>query len=254
MRRGRWIRRARWSGVVIILVSMSVYVVWLRQTPTTSRVEADYAWTQMLPNVAGRAGGRMVRAIVSSGDRCPVLMVGGHRREMRQRVSPVRAAFPVLMCEAEVDDTSETWVGNTGLPPRPIDPSVMLVIGDTGCRIAHFPPIQPCYDSGQWPFGPVAERAAASLAADKATSIVIHVGDYHYREKPCADDDLACAGTPYGDNWATWKADFFVPAGPLLTAAPWVFLRGNHENCARAGAGWRVLLRSAVGRPEWHLR
>jgi len=25
---------------------------------------------------------------------------------------------------------------------------------------------------------------------------------------------------------------------PLLTQAPWVFARGNHESCARSGQGW----------------
>src|SRR5207247_1363916 len=32
--------------------------------------------------------------------------------------------------------------------------------------------------------------------------------------------------------------DFYTPATPLLSAAPWVFIRGNHESCARAGQGW----------------
>lgn len=236
-RRARRIRRISLAGFAIVLVPACV--LWLRQLMAESRVEPDYVWAQMLPNGAGRSGGRMVRAIVTSGDRCPVLTINGNRGVMRQRAAPVHAAFPVLLCEAEVDDASETFVGSTRVPPRPADPAVMLVIGDTGCRIAHFPPIQPCNDNGQWPFGPVAEQAAATLASDKAASIIIHVGDYHYREKPCADDDLGCARTPYGDNWPTWKADFFDPARPLLTTAPWVLLRGNHENCARAGAGWQ---------------
>ncbi len=35
-----------------------------------------------------------------------------------------------------------------------------------------------------------------------------------------------------------WQADFFRPAAPLLAAAPWLFVRGNHESCGRAGLGW----------------
>jgi hypothetical protein len=236
-RRTRLIRRTVWACGLTVLVSL--YVVWLRRPPITGSVEPDYVWAQMLPNGAGQPGGRMVRAIVSSGDRCPVIVINGKRGELRRRLAPVRAAFPVLMCEMEVDNTSEIWIGNTRLPARPADPSTVLVIGDTGCRIAHFPPVQRCHDSGQWPFGQVAERAAATLAADNAASLIIHVGDYHYREKPCADDDLGCGETPYGDNWETWRADFFNPARPLLAAAPWVILRGNHENCSRAGAGWQ---------------
>src|SRR5262249_51867273 len=35
-----------------------------------------------------------------------------------------------------------------------------------------------------------------------------------------------------------WQADLFTPARPLLQAAPWVMVRGNHELCNRAGQGW----------------
>ncbi len=74
---------------------------------------------------------------------------------------------------------------------------------------------------------------------------MIHVGDYYYRETPCPDGDAACAGSPYGDRWATWKAEVFDPAAPLLAAAPWVFVRGNHEECKRGGAGWFRLFDAA---------
>ncbi|HUB84365.1 MAG TPA: metallophosphoesterase, partial [Rhizomicrobium sp.] len=68
------------------------------------------------------------------------------------------------------------------------------------------------------------------------------VGDYLYREDPCPAGDTGCAGTPYGDNWPAWAADFFTPAAPLLASSPWVFLRGNHEDCERSGPGWLRLL------------
>jgi hypothetical protein len=51
-----------------------------------------------------------------------------------------------------------------------------------------------------------------------------------------------CKGSPYGDNWDTWKADFFKPAAPLLAVAPWIATRGNHEICARAGLGFMLFL------------
>ncbi len=71
---------------------------------------------------------------------------------------------------------------------------------------------------------------------------MIHVGDYLYRENACPLGNTGCANTPHGDNWPTWNADFFTPAAPLLAAAPWVFVRGNHEDCQRAGPGWLRLL------------
>lgn len=68
---------------------------------------------------------------------------------------------------------------------------------------------------------------------------MIHVGDYEYRENPCATQKTAaCAGSPWGYGWDAWKADFFTPGAPLLAAAPWIAVRGNHEDCARAGQGW----------------
>ncbi|WP_183199986.1 metallophosphoesterase, partial [Burkholderia pseudomallei] len=41
-----------------------------------------------------------------------------------------------------------------------------------------------------------------------------------------------------GYGWDAWRADLFEPAAPLLAKAPWVVVRGNHEECARAGQGW----------------
>ena len=71
---------------------------------------------------------------------------------------------------------------------------------------------------------------------------MIHVGDYYYRETPCPPLLKICSGSPFGDKWATWKAEVFDPARGLLAAAPWVFARGNHEDCARGGKGWFRLL------------
>ncbi len=53
-------------------------------------------------------------------------------------------------------------------------------------------------------------------------------------------------------------ADFFTPTAPLLAAAPWVMVRGNHEVCNRAGQGWyryldrprRRQLRRPTGRED----
>jgi hypothetical protein len=41
---------------------------------------------------------------------------------------------------------------------------------------------------------------------------------------------------------AAWQADFFAPAGKLLTVAPWIFVRGNYELCSRTGPGFLYLL------------
>ena len=75
---------------------------------------------------------------------------------------------------------------------------------------------------------------------------MIHVGDYYYRETACPEGVTVCAGSPFGDRWDTWAAEFFDPAAPLLKAAPWIFARGNHETCDRGGKGWFLLLDAAA--------
>lgn len=128
--------------------------------------------------------------------------------------------------------------------PLPVsDPQRIVVFGDTGCRIKG-KTLQDCSDPAKWPFARIAAEAAR-LKPD----LVLHVGDYLYREGACPPDFAGCTGTPFGDNWPTWNADFFAPAGPLLAAAPWVIVRGNHEECSRAGPGWLRLLGPVAHNP-----
>lgn len=122
--------------------------------------------------------------------------------------------------------------------PVPGDPPAIgriVVLGDTGCRVKG-KAVQPC-DDAHWPL-----NSLAIHAADKHPDLVIHVGDYLYRET-CPNDAASCPGFNHGNNWATWSDDFFTPARALLEAAPWVIVRGNHEICSRAGGlGWAQLL------------
>ncbi|MGS0757955.1 metallophosphoesterase, partial [Roseateles sp. GG27B] len=92
---------------------------------------------------------------------------------------------------------------------------------------------QDCNDPAAWPFAAVARSAAA-----KRPDLVVHIGDMHYRESPCPADRSGCSGSAWGYGDDAWQADFFRPAAPLLAAAPWLFVRGNHESCGRAGLGW----------------
>jgi hypothetical protein len=122
------------------------------------------------------------------------------------------------------------------LPLSVSDPTRIVVFGDSGCRIKG-ELLQDCRDSGKWPFARIAAEAAR-LKPD----LVLHVGDYVSREMACPANAPVCTGMPYGDNWQSWNADFFAPATPLLAAAPWVIVRGNHEDCSREGSGWLRLL------------
>jgi hypothetical protein len=184
------------------------------------------AWVELGP------GGAVIARVIVDRAACPNIDLNGQPRPMQVRAGP-SAAFAVLVCELTVPPgTTSAVVEGRALPlPRP-NPQRIVVLGDTGCRIASFA-AQACNDPAAWPWARVA-RSAASFAPD----LVIHVGDYLYREAPCPTGFAGCAGSPFGDNWPTWQADFFGPAEPLLRAAPWVVVRGNHEDCNREGLGW----------------
>ena len=146
------------------------------------------------------------------------------------------SVFPVTVCERNVPQNARAVrVASRTLALPPPEPRRILVLADTGCRLSSWGTgtWQACNDPIAWPFG-----AIATVAARTAPDVVVHVGDYHYRESACPSADAACAGSPWGYGWDTWRADFFFPAAPLLAAAPWIFVRGNHEECARAGQGW----------------
>jgi hypothetical protein len=155
------------------------------------------------------------------------------------RRAPASDIFPVVGCEATVPfGTASAEIGDQQLPLPAGPVRRIAVIGDTGCRVNDWEKkYQACNDAGVWPFAQVA-RAVADWDPD----LIIHVGDYLYRESPCPAAVAGCQGSPHGDNWATWDADFFTPASPLLGAAPWVFMRGNHETCDRNPVGWFMFL------------
>jgi hypothetical protein len=192
----------------------------------------DRAWVEL----TGR--GQELRFVTAAPD-CPAAELDGQPAAMHVRAPP-GGGFAVSVCALEVPaGVKEARIGQWRAPLLARPPRRILIFGDTGCRLKGAA-VQACNDPRKWPFALVAARAAAMKP-----DLVIHVGDYYYRETPCPADDAGCAGSPHGDNWPTWDAEFFTPAGPLLDAAPWVLVRGNHESCSRGGAGWFRLLDAA---------
>lgn len=191
---------------------------------------ADVAWVEL-----GGQGKVLVRAVVEAAS-CPQAEVDGRGLALRLRAGPV-AGFENLVCEAEIPrgSRSASLLGRPLPLPKP-QVEKIVVFGDTGCRLRGLN-VQACDDPKAWPFARV-----AALAAAERPDLVIHVGDYYYRETACPLDWRGCAQSPHGDAWATWRADFIDPAAPLLAAAPFVFARGNHETCERGGHGWFRLL------------
>jgi hypothetical protein len=177
-----------------------------------------------------------VRVVVSGVSACPRVVADGNAVEARQR-GAADGNFAMTVCVADVPAaTAALTIDGKKLPTLPARVNRIAVFGDTGCQIEG-KALQDCNNPKAWPFPVVAERAAG-----RKPDLVIDVGDYYYRESACPAGRAGCAGSPHGDNWPAWKEDFFDPAAPLLAAAPWVMVRGNHEVCKRGGKGWFRLL------------
>jgi hypothetical protein len=216
--------------------------------------QVESAWVEL-----GSGGTAIARALTAAAT-CPNIAVnGGTPQPMNLRIvagtEPLRtttstalgpqfskpSVFPINTCELPLPaGTTSAVVAGLTLPLPKANPTKMIVIGDTGCRMKAANPasgdqFQGCNDPSQngYPF-----QALANLAASLQPDVVLHVGDYQYRENECPPDQANCAGSPWGYGWDTWEADFFRPAANLLAAAPWIVTRGNHEQCTRAGQGW----------------
>jgi len=215
-----------WRGVFFLLMTSGA----LSAQPRPA--EPLFAWVELVDGGVAEA-----RAVVE-GAVCPELEIDGQRRTMQVRAAPDLAAFPQTVCSLALPTgAAHVSIGDHALPPPPPgEIRRVVVMGDTGCRI-HDPKLQACNDPKAWPFAELMVRAAA-----EKPDLVIHVGDYYYRETACPPTYQGCANSPHGDIWPSWQADFFDPARPLLSAAPWVFARGNHEACNRGGKGWDRLL------------
>jgi Calcineurin-like phosphoesterase len=203
----------------------------------------------------------LARVVVDGADQpCPTLSPGAIA--MVPRTNPNPSTFDVTVCEAVLAFGQTLRVGDTGptLPAVAAEARRIVVVGDTGCYSG-----QGCSDPATWPFG-----AFAAAAAEDPPDLVVHVGDYNYRGTPGtievdgeklgpynAGDGLPppqclnpvhpyvsqnVPGRSAWDSWQTWRDDFFLPAEPLLAAGPWVFARGNHELCSRAGPGYFYFL------------
>ncbi|MEF8767622.1 MAG: metallophosphoesterase [Candidatus Accumulibacter phosphatis] len=210
-------------------------------------------WTQL-----GTQDTISLRAIVAATDACPTAIVDGRTLPLlpRTRATPPNTparnnpafepGFAVLSCELDLPRSArQASIDGQAMPMLRTDTRRIVVIGDTGCRVkvpADSPgdPIQDCSSSADWPW-----RRIAVAAARTQPDLVIHLGDYHYREycdQPALCSPLRDNGVVVGYDWAGWHADFFAPATPLLAAAAWVTVRGNHEGCDRGGEGWMRFL------------
>lgn len=203
--------------------------------------------------VLGENGAAVAR-VVTTDAQCPMIQLDERNVQMDLRAAPTSEAlrptrsapadskpsdFPIRTCETAIPPgTRQAKIGELPLPLPKHEIDRIVVIGDTGCRLKKSEnAYQACNDQNLYPFAKV-----AAAAANWKPDLVVHVGDYQYRENKCPENNPGCAGSPWGYGWDTWQADFFKPGAALLKAAPWVLVRGNHESCSRAGQGWWRML------------
>ncbi len=115
----------------------------------------------------------------------------------------------------------------------------IILVGDTGCRLKESSfgdSYQNCKHPHEWVYASVIEK----ISTEKP-DLIIHVGDYHYREQ-CSEGKICRQYTDtVGYGWRSWEADFFAPSQKGFQSAPWIFVRGNHEDCKRAFEGYKLL-------------
>lgn len=227
---GRLVQAGLWTlalmgGAAVAAELHSVYTVqapqgqWIVRALTPAVACPAIVWDQQKP--------------VAMNMRAPQAVVPVRSDAVQSDSKP--SVFDITTCEAAwPKGVKSAKVDGRAVPAPPNVIHRILIIADTGCRLkASENAFQDCNDADKWPFKKVA-NSAAKLKAD----LVVHIGDIHYRESPCPEERAGCAGATWGYGWDAWRDDFFNPAQPLLAAAPWLFVRGNHESCFRAGQGW----------------
>jgi hypothetical protein len=200
--------------------------------------------------VGASPSGLVARAVVPDGAGCPrldVVRADGRTASVRmtERTAPptTGAAFAAFTaCTADIPaGATKASIGSAVVPASmPSRIERMAIFGDTGCRMKGST-FQNCADPDAWPLA----RIATSIAKERP-DVIVFTGDFFYREAACPDDKAAlCGGSPapikgmpFKDTAYSWAADVFTPMSPLLSSAPIVVTRGNHEECARGGNGY----------------
>ena len=177
-----------------------------------------------------------------------------------------KATTASTVCEAIIPaGHTVATINGTDLKLPVANPKRILVIGDTGCRLNSSKGGAPsqsvlstdasvtagaqqnCNDPASFPF-----KALADYEAQFKPDLILHVGDYFYRDSNCVKSGVETAAgctnpasaayMPWGDTFDSWNADVFIPGKNLLAAAPWVMVRGNHESCGRGARGWFAMM------------
>ena len=255
-----------YSSKKITVILLSTLLSFISHA--TTNIEAAYV---LYGQATDGTAMPMARVIIDGLDQtCPDLISndgGKSPVKMSLRVNPNKSNFPVTVCEAIYPYSTAMHIANTDvkLPSINKDVTHVNVFGDTGCK----PSDQDCsINSKNWPFPTLVKAAAQS---SNNADVILHMGDYNYSGTPGninikgmqqkvsvydAGDNTSqglchipgayygqnTIGSEFPDSWKHWASDFFNVAKPLFSQSPWIFARGNHELCSRAGLGWFYFL------------
>ena len=160
----------RLAAVLILLAITAASALGVR--PAGAAETTPFAWIQLVQ------GGAEARAATTLSH-CPILSIDGRLAPMQTR-APAGPLYPLALCQLKLPaGARQVLLGATPLPLPKGPPQRILVFGDTGCRVKEGL-VQDCNNPRGWPFAQVVRRAAAHHP-----DLVIHVGDYYYRESPC---------------------------------------------------------------------
>lgn len=279
--------------VIAVASANNVVARWIQLGPGSSLSALNNS--QYGDHPSSLAPTILARAIIDQGV-CPVLVIDGfHHIQMKTRFTAgqltsipgttgsnnaptaVSGTYPQYFVSPNATEAANFSNGSskatTGwaeceavVPPGHVSASIdgiclklpipnprnILVIADSGCRMSGAAQ-QNCHSSMAFPFASLADFAALFRP-----DLIIHVGDYFYRDTDCTvpatasapaheyvagcSDSSSVSYETWGDTFDSWNADFVYPGKNLLAAAPWVMTRGNHESCGRGARGWFALL------------
>jgi Calcineurin-like phosphoesterase len=223
--------------------------------PAGAKSGEAWAWTQLVNGTSPTTEIRFATTETPSGH-CPTVQYKVGKQTTSMPMAKVSdpftpgglQQFPTTFCTLPIPDgassalidpnTTNAAVVHPGtfklpLPDWPVAgrPRKIAVIGDAGCKVVSgtvgAAANQNCQQD--WPLSPLAAHAAA----DSKPDLVVHVGDYVYREQPqgATDASADCGAQGQAADWGCLVKDFLRPAEPLLAEAPFIFARGNHEVC-----------------------
>lgn len=220
---------------VLYLVGIAISLPFASQVHAKTFSSANtgvlHAWTQLID-----ANTMSIRAIVAGNGKCPRVESNGTKQRMSVRATPEAGnpgQFSNTVCEFNLRrDNLMRKVDGINVPGVPDEIKYVAIIGDTGCRVSKWvSQVQDCHNLHDWPMKTVADTVSAERA-----DLVIHVGDYLYREAQCKNPQQC--GDVWGYNWPSWNADWFLPSARLRQTKALLLSRGNHEACDRAWRGW----------------